>query len=71
MLPLSFVANTSFPYEAKLAIAREYLAIQGITNPRPIRRTAPTARPYDGSLQTRPTLTLVDRARLQTPVQAP
>lgn len=60
MLPLSFVANTSFPYEEKLAAARGFLLTQGITNPRPIRKSLPRSEAYEAWLQrSKPRLRLV------------
>ncbi len=41
MLPLCFVANTTFPYDEKLALARRYLESKHIEGPRPVRRSSP------------------------------
>jgi hypothetical protein len=60
VLPLSFVANVSFPYEQKLDEARRFLAAKGITNPRPIRRSVPHSEAYEAWLaRSRPRLTLI------------
>jgi hypothetical protein len=65
MLPLSFVANSSFPYEQKLDEARRFLAGKGITNPRPIRRSVPHSEAYEAWLaRSRPRLRLISSRAL-------
>lgn len=60
MLPLSFVANRTFPYDEKLEAARSYLALRGITGPRAIRHgTLPARSPGRASSRRRPALTLI------------
>lgn len=64
MLPLTLVVNATFPYDEELEAARRFLAVRGITNPRPIRRSVPHSEAYEAWLaRTRPKLRLVkDRA---------
>lgn len=50
MLPLSFVANTTYPYEQKLDAARRFLDSRGIENPLPIRSSVPHSEAYEAWL---------------------
>jgi hypothetical protein len=60
MLPLCFVANTTFPYDEKLALARNYLQSKDIRGPRPVRRSKPVGDGNAmGSSRRRPRLEVV------------
>lgn len=60
MLPLSLVANVTYPYDEKLAIARGFLESRNIRDPRPIRRSLPRSEAYEAWLvRSRPKLRVV------------
>jgi hypothetical protein len=62
MLPLSFVANTSFPYDEKLSAARCFLEMKGIRDPRPVRKSLPHSHVYEAwRAKSGPRLRLVGR----------
>lgn len=60
MLPLSFVANTAYPYDRKLEAALRFLDARRISDTVPLRTAPAHSDAYDAWLaQRRPKLRLV------------